>query len=51
MYEKTCARVFPPGKYMVLEYLWIIPMIYSQNIRKKFPMKLRGMLPDNVPGM
>ena len=41
----------PPGKYMFVEYSFDIPMIYSQNIRKKFPMKFRGIFPNNVPGI
>ena len=42
---------FPPGKYTFVEYLLNIPMIYSQNIRKKFPMKFRGILPNNASGI
>ena len=34
---------------MFLEYSGNILMIYSQNIPKKFPMKLRGIFPNNVP--
>ena len=36
---------------MFLEYMWNIPMTYSQNIQKKFPMKFRGIIPSKVPGM
>ena len=36
----------PPGKYMFVEYLWNIPMICSRNNRKKFPMKFRGIFPE-----
>ena len=28
-----------------------IPMIYSQNIWEKFPMKFRGIFPNNVAGI
>ena len=28
-----------------------MPMIYSQNIRKKFSMKFRGIFPNNVTGI
>ena len=37
------------GKYMFVEYSWNIAMIYSRNIRKKFPMKFWGIFPNNVP--
>ena len=53
---KTAAYRFdwksnPPGKYMFVEYSKNIPMRYSQYIRKKFPMKLRGIFRNNVPGI
>ena len=40
-----------PGKYVFVEYSWNIPMIYSQNIRKKFPMKYWRIFPNNVKGI
>ena len=35
---------------MFVEYSWNIPMIYSRNIRKNFPMKLRGIFPEECSG-
>ena len=40
-----------PHKYIFVEYLWNIPMIYSQNIWKEFPMKFKRIFPNNVPGI
>ena len=34
---------------MFVEYSWNIPMIYSENIRKNFPMKFRGIFSNNFP--
>ena len=45
------SRQYPPGRYMSVKYSWSIPMIYSQNIRKKFLIKFRGIFPNNFPGM
>ena len=33
------------GKYMFVEYSWNIPMMYFQNIRKKFPYEIPGNIP------
>ena len=41
--KKVCDH--PPGKYVFVEYSWNIPMIYSQNIWKKFPIKFLGIFP------
>ena len=41
----------PPGKCMLVEYLWNIPMRYSQCIRKNVPMKFRGIFRNNVSGI
>ena len=43
--------MFPKGKYMYVEYLWSIPMIYFPNIRETFAMKFRGISPNNFPGI
>ena len=45
------SRQYPSGRYMFVKYSWSIPIIYSQNIRKKFLIKFRGIFPNNVPGM
>ena len=42
---------FPPGKYTLMEYLWNIPMRYSKYIRRKFPMRLRVIFRNNIPGI
>ena len=42
---------YSPGKYMLVEYTWNIPIIYSRNIRKKFPMKFWEIFPITVPGI
>ena len=49
--KRKFSELIPPGKYMFVEYSWNIPMIYSQNTRKKFPMKFRGIFPNNVSGI
>ena len=42
---------FPPNKYMIVEYLWNIPMRYSQHIWKKLRMNFRRIFRNNVPGI
>ena len=57
IYRKTLQKIWKqyqlnlPDKYMFVVYLWNIPMIYSHTIRKKFPMKFRGIFPNDVPGI
>ena len=41
----------PIGQICIVECSRNIPMIYSQNIRKKLLMKFRGVFPNNVPGI
>ena len=36
---------------MFVEYSWNIPMIYSENMRKNFSMKFRGIFSNNFPGI
>ena len=48
--SKNVFESFLPGKYMFVEYSWNIPTIHSRNIRKKFPMKFRGMFPGECSG-
>ena len=33
----TYVYFYPPGEYMFMKYSWNIPVIYSRNIRRKFP--------------
>ena len=46
-FHKNITKIL--GKYMFVEYSWNIPMIYSQNNRKKFAMKFRVIFPNSVP--
>ena len=52
--RSTCERIFlasfPPGKFLFVEYSWNVPMIYSQNIPKTFPMKFWEIPRNNIPG-